>query len=255
VSAGTQTFHETQSKLIIISGTGFPYPADIKISIRPTYPDAYKIVVFENTLHFQLKQGKSWLPSFLTLKGEDESRKIPLQVASIDTGAGEITFDNPITVGFIVKDREGFTCDDSCEFAFDGVCDEGTSNESSVSDDGFLAQDSSACVKGTDCTDCGGVDAMTSISKAPVPDSNNIESCVNTCAYARDGVCDDPRGANYCKLGTDCQDCGPVGADNFTRIDNDDIKYQTYINNENLLGATISRLFSIDTHAITHSHM
>lgn len=42
------------------------------------------------------------------------------------------------------------------------------------------------------------------------------ESCVNTCPFARDGVCDDPREGNYCKLGTDCQDCGPVGADNFT---------------------------------------
>jgi hypothetical protein len=46
-------------------------------------------------------------------------------------------------------------------------------------------------------------------------------ACDNTCIYARDGVCDDPRGANYCKLGTDCQDCGRVGVDNFTRADDD----------------------------------
>ena len=36
------------------------------------------------------------------------------------------------------------------------------------------------------------------------PDSG-LEACTNSCPYARDGVCDDPRGANYCKLGTDCQ--------------------------------------------------
>jgi hypothetical protein len=35
-----------------------------------------------------------------------------LQVASIDTGAGEITFDNPVPIGFVVKDREGVVCDD-----------------------------------------------------------------------------------------------------------------------------------------------
>ena len=79
-------------------------------------------------------------------------------------------------------------------------------------DDYYMADDGyrvSACVEGTDCTDCGGVDAIVDYSKVPEPDSG-IEACVNTCPYARDGVCDDPRGANYCKLGTDCQDCGPV---------------------------------------------
>jgi hypothetical protein len=178
-------------------------------------------------------------------------------------------------VGFIVKDREGFTCDDSCEFAFDDVCDEGTSNESSVSDDdddyddmmiilylmGFLAQDTnvlkvSACVKGTDCTDCGGVDAITSISKARAPDKNNIESCVNTCAYARDGVCDDPRGGSkYCNLGTDCQDCGPVGADNFTRVDNEDgLSYKDEVDyDEIFLSATIQLTHLLPTYSLTHS--
>jgi len=86
-----------------------------------------------------------------------------------------------------------------------------------MENDGYIV---SACVEGTDCTDCGGVDAIVDFTVAPEPDSG-IESCTNTCPYARDGVCDDPRGANYCKLGTDCQDCGPLGADNFTRADDD----------------------------------
>jgi hypothetical protein len=136
VSADTETFHETQSKVIAISGAGFTNAADTKITIRPTQPGAYKILaVFEDTIRVQLKQGFDWLPSFLTLKGEDENKKIPLQVTGIDTGAGEVTFDDPITVGFIVKDREGVTCDDSCEFAFDGVCDDGTGDESGYDDD------------------------------------------------------------------------------------------------------------------------
>jgi len=261
VSPGQDLFHETQSKVIAISGHGFTNVADTKVIIRPSSPGAYKVLaVLEDTIRIQLKPDQDWLPSFLTLKGEDD-RKIPLQVTGIDTGPGEITFDEPITIGYIVKDREGVVCDDSCEFAFDGVCDDGTEEESyyeneyygyyldddmggyygeggegggntkegeeayysEMYDDYYMADDGykvSACVEGTDCTDCGGVDAIIDFSK-PLPTDANVESCVNTCPYARDGICDDPRGANYCKLGTDCQDCGPVGADNFTRADDD----------------------------------
>ena len=38
-------------------------------------------------------------------------------------------FEEPITVGWVVQDREGVVCDDTCEFAFDGVCDDGTEGE------------------------------------------------------------------------------------------------------------------------------
>ena len=103
------------------------------------------------------------------------------------------------------------TCDDSCEFAFDGVCDDRTTSNHEkyryYQDDNVDEKNIplvSACLKGTDCTDCGGVDAIVDYSKAPAPDSGE-EVCTNTCGYARDGVCDDPRGANYCKVGTDCQ--------------------------------------------------
>lgn len=58
----------------------------------------------------------------------------------------------------------------------------------------------SACVSGTDCTDCGGVDAVVDYS-LPLDPKSGIEPCVNTCMYPRDGVCDDPRGSNYCELG------------------------------------------------------
>ena len=129
-----------------------------------------------------------------------------------------------------MKDRAGVTCDDTCSFALDGVCDEGTTTDSNAkyrneqeeklgdtsyyngeerepADDYYMKGEGfsvSACVRGTDCTDCGGVDATVDYSKAPPPDSGE-EICTNACVYARDGVCDDPRGLNYCKLGTDCQ--------------------------------------------------
>lgn len=249
IKAGSESFHETQSKVIAIKGTGFTNVADTNVIIRPTAPGAYRVLnVLEGTIRVQLKQGYDWLPGFLSLLPTDLDKKVPLQVTGIDTGAGEIVFTDPITVGYIIKDREGVVCDDSCEFAFDDVCDDGTESEYydyyeyygyymdddeggyyedeyyAAYDDYQMEDDSykvSACVEGTDCTDCGGVDAIVDYSKAPEPDSG-VEACTNSCPYARDGVCDDPRGANYCKLGTDCQDCGPIGADNFTRSDDDE---------------------------------
>ena len=231
VSSGKENFHETQSKVIAIKGHGFTNVADTKIVIRPTLPGAYKVLaVLEDTIRIQLKQGSDWLPSFVTLK-DDDSKKIPLQVTSLDTGAGNVEFDTPIIVGYVVKDREGVVCDDTCEFAFDGVCDDGTENEyyedygyedddqggyyedkdeegQGYAYDDYYANDEykvSACVEGTDCTDCGGVDAIVDYTKLVNDPKSGVVACDNSCPYARDGVCDDPRGANYCKLGSDCQ--------------------------------------------------
>ncbi len=269
IASGSDLFHETQSKVISIKGSGFTNVADTNLILRPTLPGSYRILnVLDDTIRVQLKQGLDWLPGFLSLLPTDNEKKVPLQVTGIDTGAGEVIFLEPITVGFIVKDREGVVCDDSCEFAFDDVCDDGTESDYEeyyekygyyqdddqggyyeeeayqAYDDYYMEDESykvSACVEGTDCTDCGGVDAIVDYSKAPAPDSG-VEACVNSCPYARDGVCDDPRGANYCKLGTDCQDCGPVGADNFTKSDDDewwddDDDYWTF-NDANFLDQT-----------------
>ncbi len=93
-------------------------------------------------------------------------------------------------------------------------------DEYDMYDDYYLEDDTfavSACLRGTDCTDCGGVDAIVDYEDL----DEGTEVCTNSCPYARDGQCDDPRGANYCVLGTDCQDCGAVGADNFTISEDD----------------------------------
>lgn len=285
ITVSKDNYHESQSKLIVISGNGFTNVHDTQITIRPTSPGSYKILgVLEDAIRVQLKPDRDWLPSFMSLKDEDESKKIVLQVSSINTGAGDITFDDPVTIGYIVKDREGVTCDDSCEFAFDGVCDDGSEPSDQyyyehygsymdddlggfyVYDDMYLGEEVedkeegnyfsyyfddyymeddtyevSACVEGTDCTDCGGVDAIIDYTK-PLDPELGIVSCSNTCIYPRDGVCDDPRGTKYCELGTDCQDCGPVGADNFTSSDDDgwwddDDDYWTF-NDGNFLDQT-----------------
>jgi hypothetical protein len=60
--------------------------------------------VFADRIEVQLVSNNGWLPSFISLKDEEESKKIMLQVTSIDTGAGEVTFENPVTVGYIMQD-------------------------------------------------------------------------------------------------------------------------------------------------------
>jgi len=294
ITVSKENLHETQSKLLVISGAGFTNVGDTKVSLQPANPAAYKVIgVMDDAIRVQLKPENDWLPEFMSLKNEEDSKSIPLEISSIDTGAGEIKLDPPVQVGSIVKDREGVVCDDSCEFAFDGVCDDGSEpndeyyyqNYFNYMDDdqgGYYYDDEygeeyddeeeeeggegqeddeegmygeayddyymenedyevSACVEGTDCTDCGGVDAIIDYSKA-LPSDSGLESCTNTCIYPRDGVCDDPRGTKYCELGTDCQDCGPVGADNFTRSDDDgwwddDDDYWTF-NDGNFLDQT-----------------
>ena len=106
VSVGQDNFHETQSKVIAISGQGFTNVGDTKVVLQPTPLNAYKILsVTEDTIRIQLLQGYSWLPSFITLKGKP-NMKVPLQVTSIDTGAGAVTFPSPVTIGFIVSDTD-----------------------------------------------------------------------------------------------------------------------------------------------------
>lgn len=280
ITPSTATFHESQSKLIVIDGTGFTTVTDTTITLRPTGPvnTAYKVLgVMDDAIRLQLLPNQAWLPSAFSLKNTPDE-KFELKVTTIDTGAGVIVLENPVTVGLIVQDREGVVCDDSCEFAFDGVCDDGSEPKdeyyyqhyqrddddlggfnydfqdkpkskapslfetkhlrraldaleddqngpygSGVNDDYYMENEDytvAPCVAGTDCTDCGGVDALIDYTQ-PLPPDSKIVPCSNTCMYSRDGVCDDPRGSNYCEIGTDCQDCGPVGADNFTRADDD----------------------------------
>lgn len=63
------------------------------------------------------------------MKDNGAAKSIPLAVVSIDTGAGSVTLKEPVTIGFIVADREGVVCDDSCRLAFDGFCDDGSEGD------------------------------------------------------------------------------------------------------------------------------
>jgi hypothetical protein len=134
---------------------------------------------------------------------------MPLVVTKIDTAAGEYIFQDtygkpqPVVVALIVPDSAATTkggdvmrCDDTCMWANDGVCDDGSkgrgkdgdardgawwedddlggwySDEREDTDEfdqydyGYMYDDSygyygddaamPACIAGTDCTDCGG---------------------------------------------------------------------------------------------------
>ena len=80
-------------------------------------------------------------------------------------------------------------CHNSCEFAFDDICD-----------DGGMQSSFALCTWDTDCQDC----------KGPRPAVN--PHCSNVCQHSQDNQCDDggPSSAYAeCTLGSDCQDCGP----------------------------------------------
>lgn len=271
VYASTDTMlHQTQSKALVIKGSGLgPSPtagggvADVQVKLSPTSFGTYAVSqAFDDSIRLLLKEGQEWLPPYMSV---DDADKVPIKVMAVDTGAGMVTVGSGgegIVVAHVISDREGVVCDDSCEFALDGVCDDGSafSSSSEVPDWASIADDDysgwyddetatrggyyddyymddqftlSACLPGTDCTDCGGVDAskpssawtdddVPTGSEAQAGDSKGeVTKCTNTCAYARDNVCDDPRGGNYCAMGTDCQDCGPVGASNFTIFEDD----------------------------------
>ena len=83
----------------------------------------------------------------------------------------------------------GHVCNDSCEYAGDGTCDE----PSTV--DEFL--DEGPCDFGTDLTDCGADHSISSTG------------CRNSCRHANDGTCDEPQ---LCDAGTDYSDCFGAGS-------------------------------------------
>jgi protease YdgD len=77
----------------------------------------------------------------------------------------------------------GSSCNNSCQYAYDGECD-----------DGRAGADTDSCGFGTDCSDC-----------------EYASACDNSCQYAYDGECDDGRAGSStstCSYGTDCNDCG-----------------------------------------------
>mmetsp|Transcript_22391 Transcript_22391/g.28987 ORF Transcript_22391/g.28987 Transcript_22391/m.28987 type:complete len:917 (-) Transcript_22391:557-3307(-) len=133
VATSSARLTASTTKRLSIYGTGFSIDGT-EITLEPTSRSAYDIeAVYENEVILKLKDGKSWgsVPS-----GKDT---VDLVATKIDTAAGEYIFQDgtgkaqPIVVGIIVPDAAASTdngqqirCDDTCMWANDGVCDDGS---------------------------------------------------------------------------------------------------------------------------------
>jgi len=241
ITTGERIIFATHTKQLIINGYGFVLD-DTRITLSPTLPDAYYLDSVEPyRIILRLRDGFSWDDDVFE-KGSHED----IYVTKIDTRAGEVVFDGGkgIAVAKVEADLDDNNCDDSCEYAFDGLCDDGTSKERDWYDDdygGFYGYDdgqyydygyyyygddtygddtflAAICDVGTDCTDCGGPQH---------PSESKAVDCDNSCQWANDGFCDDTRTSGLCSSGTDCHDCGPRGAGNFTSLFGDDWEWNT----------------------------
>ena len=218
------------------------YPSSLLSSPPPFFPlhsfviesiEPYRIVL-------RLREGYSWSDDVW-----QPGDSVDLRVTKIDTRAGKVKLGSTssssssgkgVVVAKVEPDLDDNNCDDSCEYAFDGLCDDGTQqSDKDVYDDdygGFYGYDdgqyydygyyyygddfydddtflAAICDVGTDCTDCGG----------PMhPSEGSSVTCDNSCQWSNDGFCDDDRTSGLCNAGTDCHDCGPVGESNFTSL-------------------------------------
>jgi hypothetical protein len=254
--------YASRSKKFTIHGSGFVSMLNSelapKLEIARLPSMAYEITSWLSTsITLQLKEGEKW-------GTVDEGEQLFLKVSSIDTGAGIVELGSGgVTVATIFPDRADDLCDDSCYFANDGNCDEPSSSGGGggwsstspwYSDDDsnyysdypsfmnyYMGSDDLIpawlCDPGTDCTDC---------SSKPVIDG----TCENTCVHARDGNCDDPRVefGGWCPLGTDCQDCGPVNASNYT--ENEDFYSPAYYMSDSYWYNDDDGSFFLDSSAI-----
>ena len=202
VATSTARITASTTRRLSIYGTGFSIDGT-ELTLEPTSRSAYDVeAVYENEVVLRLREGKTW-----GSLGSAES--MPLVVTKIDTAAGEYIFQDtygkpqPVVVALIVPDSAATTkggdvmrCDDTCMWANDGVCDDGSkgrgkdgdardgawwedddlggwySDEREDTDEfdqydyGYMYDDSygyygddaamPACIAGTDCTDCGG---------------------------------------------------------------------------------------------------
>mmetsp|Transcript_15349 Transcript_15349/g.58412 ORF Transcript_15349/g.58412 Transcript_15349/m.58412 type:complete len:926 (-) Transcript_15349:233-3010(-) len=198
------------------------------LTLFPTEANAYEAsLVAEELVKISLQGGSKWAE----VEGEGA---VDLKLTNMDLGAGPYAFpDGGLVIATVYADSDSVTCDDSCMYANNGMCDDGSdidswiyddmdddfgySDDAVVGDDDWYLGDFSndwadgndydddfigaLCEVGTDCTDCGGV-------------HKSVHTCDNTCEFAKDYVCDDPRGTGLCELGSDCDDCGDIGVEN-----------------------------------------
>ena len=121
------------TRRLSIYGTGFSIDGT-ELTLEPTSRSSYEVeAVYENEVVLRLKEGHSW-----GALGKDQQSGL-LLVTKIDTAAGEYVFQDadgkprPVLVATLVSDALATTasggeakCDDTCMWANDGVCDDGS---------------------------------------------------------------------------------------------------------------------------------
>jgi hypothetical protein len=264
---GTVFLRQTQSKRITLAGTGVSDPAAATVLLQPTHADGFRILrgTTVETMHLELVENGSWFSGVLrpTLAGTGDGNvtSMPLLLLGLNSGPGLVMFDPPIILATVIADIPGIVCDDTCSYAFDGICSDGQVNSSNYhlnvssgpkepmhdSYGSYIFQpDPPNCDKGTDCSDCGGADAIAQqlhlLPNGEAIGINVTVKCDNTCVYANDGECDDPRSAGdvYCAMGTDCNDCGPIEDPTPDKDDDND-----FDDSDDNVGKPISIVFSL----------
>ncbi|CAM9708784.1 unnamed protein product, partial [Chrysoparadoxa australica] len=243
--------YASHSKHFTIRGVGlfsFFNPLDYQPVLElDSVPSSYYTLhsPSQSTITVALEEGKLWAKLNVSkLKGSTAE----IKVTAIDAGAGLVRMPgNGVHVATVHADEEGTICEDTCYFALDGVCDEPQDGSAAMSradpyssfsdyslDDGYFSSLSSSVANGwvqlwtfiTHQVTQGHVSRSPPCSPPPLIYCTDcgvrvVEDgmCSNECTWRRDGECDDPRGSGLCASGTDCQDCGPVGASNFTKFD------------------------------------
>lgn len=121
-----RAIYVSQTKRLTVRGSGFALYDDADLTLEPTPRANYVVQSVQNSaIVLELVDGKAWIPP--TLLGSGGA--IPaLRVTEVNTGAGMIAVGggDGIVVANVVADPDGAICDNSCEFARDGVCDDGS---------------------------------------------------------------------------------------------------------------------------------
>uniref|UniRef100_A0A7S3NKQ2 Uncharacterized protein n=1 Tax=Aureoumbra lagunensis TaxID=44058 RepID=A0A7S3NKQ2_9STRA len=121
------TLYNHHSRRLVIRGSGFSLEGTtIKLEPAADSPPYNVIESLEDYIALELdsfKDDASWIPDD-QLAGKTDGLK--LKVIEIDTGAGGVIFEKNNVIATVVNEPDGDFCDDSCEWANDGVCDDGT---------------------------------------------------------------------------------------------------------------------------------
>ena len=119
------------SKKLVVRGSGFSVEGtELVFDPKQDVPPFKVVECLEDFIALELNDddaAASWVAeNLLPAKDAPRSQGIKLKVVQIDTGAGAFDFETPPIVALVVNEPEGDICDDSCEWANDGICDDGT---------------------------------------------------------------------------------------------------------------------------------